>query len=76
MSHEALHPRRAEAEQRIAALRRELHRHDYLYYVKARPEISDQEYDRLFRELSDLEAAYPDLISPDSPHPACRRTPT
>ncbi|MEE9204839.1 MAG: NAD-dependent DNA ligase LigA [Nitrospirales bacterium] len=67
MSHEALHPRRAEAEQRIAALRRELHRHDYLYYVKARPEISDQEYDRLFRELSDLEAAYPDLISPDSP---------
>ncbi|MCZ6781256.1 MAG: NAD-dependent DNA ligase LigA [Nitrospirae bacterium] len=67
MSHEALHPRRAEAEQRIAALRRELHRHDYLYYVKARPEISDQEYDRLFRELSDLEATYPDLISPDSP---------
>ncbi len=67
MSHEALHPTRAEAEQRIAALRRELHQHDYLYYVTARPEISDQEHDRLFRELSDLEAAYPDLISPDSP---------
>ncbi|MGH7164206.1 MAG: NAD-dependent DNA ligase LigA [Nitrospiraceae bacterium] len=58
---------RAEAGKRIEALRKEIRRHDYLYYVKDRPEISDAEYDRLFRELSDLEAAYPDLVTPDSP---------
>lgn len=48
-------------------LRREIRRHDYLYYVKDRPEISDGEYDRLFRELSDLEAAHPGLVTNDSP---------
>lgn len=48
-------------------LRREIRRHDYLYYVKDRPEISDGEYDRLFRELSDLEAAHPQLVTNDSP---------
>ncbi len=48
-------------------LRREIRRHDYLYYVKDRPEISDGEYDRLFRELSDLEAAHPELVTNDSP---------
>ncbi|MEK6618557.1 MAG: NAD-dependent DNA ligase LigA, partial [Nitrospirota bacterium] len=58
---------RAEAKNRIEALRKEIRRHDYLYYVKDRPEISDAEYDRLFRELSDLEAAYPELVTPDSP---------
>jgi DNA ligase (NAD+) len=58
---------RAEAQKRIDALRKQIRRHDYLYYVKDRPEISDAEYDRLFRELSDLEAAYPDLVTPDSP---------
>jgi len=58
---------RAEAGKRMEALRKEIRRHDYLYYVKDRPEISDAEYDRLFRELSDLEAAYPDLVTPDSP---------
>lgn len=56
-----------DAQDRINALRKEIRRHDYLYYVKDRPVISDAEYDRLFRELSDLEAAYPDLITPDSP---------
>ncbi len=61
------HLTRAEAEKRMEALRDEIRRHDYLYYVKDRPEISDAEYDRLFRELSDLEAAYPDLVTPDSP---------
>lgn len=59
--------RRAEAERRIEELRHEIRRHDYLYYVKDRPEISDAEYDRLFRELNELEAAYPDLVTPDSP---------
>jgi DNA ligase (NAD+) len=58
---------RRDAQTRIDALRTALRRHDYLYYVKDRPEISDTEYDRLFRELSDLEAAYPDLVTPDSP---------
>ncbi|MDE3035610.1 MAG: hypothetical protein KGJ14_06510, partial [Nitrospirota bacterium] len=53
--------KRAKAGQRIEALRKEIRRHDHLYYVKAKPEISDQAYDRLFRELTDLEAAYPDL---------------
>jgi DNA ligase (NAD+) len=58
---------RRDAQTRIDALRKEIRRHDYLYYVKDRPEISDAEYDRLFRELSDLEAAHPDLVTPDSP---------
>ncbi len=52
---------------RVIALREEIRRHDYRYYVKAKPEISDSAYDRLFRELSDLEKAYPELISADSP---------
>lgn len=51
----------------IAALRDAIRRHDYLYYVQDRPEISDAEYDRLFRELVDLELANPDLVTPDSP---------
>lgn len=58
---------RTQASRRIEALRKDIRRHDHLYYVKDRPEISDQAYDRLFRELADLEAAYPDLIAPDSP---------
>ncbi|MEW6247083.1 MAG: NAD-dependent DNA ligase LigA [Nitrospirota bacterium] len=58
---------REAARKRIEALRKEIRRHDYLYYVKDRPEISDSEYDRLFRELVELETAYPDLITPDSP---------
>lgn len=41
--------------------------HDYRYYILDNPIISDAEYDRLFRELKSLEAAYPELISPDSP---------
>ena len=56
-----------DAQARIDALRKEIRRHDYLYYVKDRPEISDAEYDRLFRELGDLEATHPDLVTPDSP---------
>ncbi|MBA2253349.1 MAG: NAD-dependent DNA ligase LigA [Nitrospirales bacterium] len=55
------------AEPRIDELRHEIRRHDYLYYVKNSPDISDEAYDRLFRELSQLEATYPDLITPDSP---------
>src|SRR5436853_2786933 len=58
---------RADVQTRVDALRKEIRRHDYLYYVKNRPEVSDQEYDRLFRELTELEAAHPDVITPDSP---------
>ncbi|RPI11509.1 MAG: NAD-dependent DNA ligase LigA [Zetaproteobacteria bacterium] len=49
------------------ALRAQLHRHDYCYYVLNRPEIGDAEYDRLFNELKALEAAHPELATPDSP---------
>lgn len=57
----------SEIASRIAALREEIRRHDSLYYVKDRPEISDAQYDRLFRELHDLEQAHPELVTPDSP---------
>ena len=53
--------------QRAAALREQIARNDYLYYVLDAPELPDSEYDRLFRELQALEAAYPPLVSPDSP---------
>ena len=54
---------RAEAER----LREELHHHAHSYYVEARPEISDTEYDRLFKRLLELEKNHPELCSPDSP---------
>ena len=52
---------------RIEELRREIRRHDRLYYVDAHPEISDREYDRLYTELKSLEDAHPELLTPDSP---------
>ena len=52
---------------RIAELRQKLEYHNYLYYVQDAPEISDAEYDRMFRELLELERAHPELASPDSP---------
>ncbi len=57
----------AEVRARVEALRAEIRRHDYLYHVLDRPEITDAEYDRMFRELVDLEARYPELVVPDSP---------
>jgi len=51
----------------IQALRALLHHHNYLYYVKDAPEISDFEYDRLLRQLEEMENADPSLITPDSP---------
>ena len=53
--------------QRIEELRKELRRHDHLYYVLAHPEISDEQYDLLMRELQALEQQYPGLVTPDSP---------
>ena len=52
---------------RVERLRREIRRHDRLYYVEARPEISDAAYDALVRELETLERRFPELITPDSP---------
>jgi DNA ligase (NAD+) len=52
---------------RAAFLRREIERHNYLYYVEESPTISDSEFDKLFRELVDLEEADPSLRTPDSP---------
>ncbi|MBQ7036434.1 MAG: NAD-dependent DNA ligase LigA [Clostridia bacterium] len=51
----------------IHALRKLLHHHNYLYYVMDAPEISDFEYDRLLRQLEEMENADPSLITPDSP---------
>ena len=53
--------------ERAEALRREIERHNRLYYVEDAPQITDAEFDRLFAELSALEAAHPELASPDSP---------
>lgn len=53
--------------QRIQELHREINRHNYLYYVKDTPEITDAEYDLLLRELLQLEKEFPDLVTPDSP---------
>ena len=58
---------RGKAEKRIARLREEIRRHEHLYSVLAAPEISDQEYDALERELRELEREFPDLITPTSP---------
>ncbi len=52
---------------RIGELRAQIRRHDHLYYVLNRPEISDREYDRLFAELKSLEQANPEFITADSP---------
>ena len=51
----------------IASLREQIRQHDYKYYVEAAPEISDREYDKLLERLKQLEAAHPELVSPDSP---------
>jgi DNA ligase (NAD+) len=56
-----------EADKKIARLREEIRKHDGLYYEQAAPIISDRDYDRLYKELVDLETQFPDLLTPDSP---------
>jgi DNA ligase (NAD+) len=56
-----------DAAKRVADLRRQIEHHDYRYYVLDDPEVSDARYDALIRELRDLEAAHPELVTPDSP---------
>jgi len=58
---------RAARAARAEELRRTIRHHDYLYYVRDSPEISDEQYDRLFRELVALEESVPELRTPDSP---------
>ena len=55
------------AASRVDRLRQEIERHNYLYYVLDAPEIDDAEYDRLLRELIQLEQEYPEIVTPDSP---------
>lgn len=57
----------AKAKQRIAELEQAINEHDYKYYVLAQPTISDKEYDVLMKELEEIEAQFPDLVTPDSP---------
>jgi DNA ligase (NAD+) len=52
---------------RAETLRREIEEHNHRYYVLDDPSVSDAEYDKLFRDLTELEAAHPDLVTPDSP---------
>ena len=54
-------------QQKIEQLRKDIQRHDHMYYVKDQPEVSDREYDRLMQDLKELEAKRPEWITPDSP---------
>ena len=63
----ASEPQATDVHERAAWLRNELNRHSYAYYVLDNPSIPDAEYDRLFRELQQLEAEHPNLLLPDSP---------
>jgi DNA ligase (NAD+) len=56
-----------DAEKKIEALREKIRHHEYLYYVVDNPEISDLQFDKLMRQLKDLEAEHPELITADSP---------
>lgn len=57
----------AQVKERIDALRREIERHDELYHKRAKPEITDRDFDLLVRELSELEDRFPQFASEDSP---------
>ena len=57
----------AEIIKKAEELRKKLRHHSYLYYVLDRPEITDFEFDRLYRSLVDLEKEYPEIVTPDSP---------
>ena len=60
-------PKAKDPAARAGELRAEIQRHERLYHVDARPEITDAEFDALVRELKTLEAAHPELVTPDSP---------
>ena len=54
-------------QKKIEQMRAEIRRHDYLYYVSNQPQITDQQYDKLFAQLKALETSHPEFITPDSP---------
>ena len=56
-----------EITEKIENLRKQIRRHEYLYYVKSDPEISDTEFDMLLKELEALQKEHPVLITADSP---------
>jgi len=56
-----------EARQRLDVLRKEIHRHNHAYHTLGKPTITDADYDTLFRELKDLEVAWPEFSDPNSP---------
>src|ERR1700739_996377 len=60
-------PAPKDIEKKIEALREKIRHHEYQYFVLDTPEISDQEFDKLTKQLKDLEAEHPELITPDSP---------
>ena len=55
------------ARETIAHLRKEIERHNSLYYIEAKPELSDYDFDKLLEKLISLERQFPDLVTPDSP---------
>lgn len=57
----------AQAQKLLAELRQQIHYHNYRYYILDDPQLTDAEYDKLFRRLQDLEQQFPELITPDSP---------
>lgn len=62
-------------EQELEQLRDDLHRHNYLYHTQDNPQISDAAYDQMFRRLKEIEAAHPELVTPDSPTQRVGSTP-
>src|SRR5271155_2459287 len=60
-------PPTKDLEKKIEWLRKKIRRHEYLYYVIDNPELSDADFDKLMRQLKDLEAQHPELITADSP---------
>lgn len=60
-------PTRKQAEKETSRLREEIRDHNYRYYILDSPIITDREWDRLFRRLEELEAMFPDLVTPESP---------
>ena len=66
---------RAEAKKEVARLRQEIERHNYKYYIEAKPVISDFDFDKLMRRLIELEEAFPELRSGDSPSQRVGGTP-
>jgi len=60
-------PLKRDAAKQVERLRAEIRRHEYQYFVADDPEISDAAFDRLVNQLKQLEAAHPELLTPDSP---------